>query len=183
MIKNLIDNGLVNFEDHKDSTGKKIYHKTGGISELWGREDEDPSQHVGAVARLANAGIKGIKYLDRSSRAAGEGSRNYVVFDDKLVNVKRKYEQGGRVGYADGGDSEQPKRDLSPMGFYSHAAETAQNFPQAKGTPQQFKSMLRNAGVRPAEIENSGYDEAFADRPSVTRDEIAQHFKQSMPRS
>jgi len=85
-------------------------------------------------------------------------------------------------GAAKGEEPEQPQRDLSPMGFYSHAAETAQNFPQAKGTPQQFNSMLRNAGVRPAEIENSGYDEAFADRPSVTRDEIAQHFKQSMPK-
>ena len=36
------------------------------------------------------------------------GSRNYVVFDDKLVSVKRKYAQGGDVGttryhFADGG--------------------------------------------------------------------------------
>jgi hypothetical protein len=30
-------------------------------------------------------------------------SRNYVVFDDKLVNVKRQYARGGRIGYADGG--------------------------------------------------------------------------------
>lgn len=41
------------------------------------------------------AGIPGIKYLDQGSRAAGNGSRNYVVFDDKLVNILRKY---GLVG-------------------------------------------------------------------------------------
>jgi hypothetical protein len=36
-------------------------------------------------------GIPGIRYLDAGSRAAGEGSRNYVVFDDALVNILRKY--------------------------------------------------------------------------------------------
>jgi hypothetical protein len=36
-------------------------------------------------------GIPGIKYLDQGSRGAGEGSRNYVVFDDKLVSILKKY--------------------------------------------------------------------------------------------
>ncbi len=36
-------------------------------------------------------GIPGIKYLDAGSRAAGDGSRNYVVFDDKLISILRKY--------------------------------------------------------------------------------------------
>ena len=42
-------------------------------------------------ARLREAGIPGIKYLDQGSRAAGEGSQNYVVFDDKLIDLVRKY--------------------------------------------------------------------------------------------
>ena len=43
-------------------------------------------------------GIKGIKYLDASSRGnTDKPTSNYVVFDDKLVNVKRKYEKGGIV--------------------------------------------------------------------------------------
>jgi hypothetical protein len=41
--------------------------------------------------RLREAGIPGIRYLDQGSRTAGEGSRNYVVFDDKLVDILRKY--------------------------------------------------------------------------------------------
>ena len=40
---------------------------------------------------MRNAGIPGIKYLDQGSRAAGDGSRNYVVFDDKLIEILRKY--------------------------------------------------------------------------------------------
>lgn len=46
---------------------------------------------------LHGIGIKGIKYLDAGSRDTGEGSRNYVVFDHDLVNVKRKYAHGGIV--------------------------------------------------------------------------------------
>jgi hypothetical protein len=38
-------------------------------------------------ARLATIGIPGIKYLDASSRSAGEGTHNYVIFDDKLVKI------------------------------------------------------------------------------------------------
>jgi len=43
------------------------------------------------AAKLRDAGIPGIKYLDQQSRAAGQGSRNYVVFDDKLIEILRKY--------------------------------------------------------------------------------------------
>jgi hypothetical protein len=44
-----------------------------------------------ATNKLREAGIDGIKYLDAGSRAAGDGSRNYVMFDDKLVQILRKY--------------------------------------------------------------------------------------------
>ena len=46
---------------------------------------------VSASQELLEAGIPGIRYLDRGSRGAGEGSRNYVVFDDKLIDILRKY--------------------------------------------------------------------------------------------
>lgn len=58
---------------------------------------------------LARQGIKGIKYLDAGSRGGGGNySHNYVVFDHNDVHIKRKYEQGGRVGFADGGTGETP---------------------------------------------------------------------------
>ena len=40
---------------------------------------------------LRDAGIPGIKFLDAGSRGAGDGSRNYVVFDDALIEILRKY--------------------------------------------------------------------------------------------
>jgi hypothetical protein len=40
---------------------------------------------------LRAAGIPGIKYLDQGSRGAGNGTRNYVVFDDKLISIMKKY--------------------------------------------------------------------------------------------
>lgn len=49
---------------------------------------------------LREAGIPGIKYLDQDSRTAGEGSRNYVVFDDNLIEILRKYGLLGMIGGA-----------------------------------------------------------------------------------
>lgn len=46
---------------------------------------------AGASRRLAEEGIPGIRYFDAGSRTAGDGSRNYVVFDDKLIEILRKY--------------------------------------------------------------------------------------------
>jgi|TARA_R110002051_G_scaffold300763_1_gene368293 hypothetical protein len=40
-----------------------------------------------ASGAMRDAGIPGIKYLDQGSRAAGEGTRNWVVFDDSLIEV------------------------------------------------------------------------------------------------
>lgn len=40
---------------------------------------------------LRDAGIPGIRYLDQGSRTAGEGSWNYVVFNDKIIDIVKKY--------------------------------------------------------------------------------------------
>lgn len=44
------------------------------------------------VESMRKSGIPGIKYLDGTSRTAGEGSRNFVLFDDsipKIIDRKR----------------------------------------------------------------------------------------------
>lgn len=57
-----------------------------------------PSGQQGLSDHLREAGIKGIKYFDAGSRGdADKPTRNYVVFDDKLVNVRRRYERGGKI--------------------------------------------------------------------------------------
>lgn len=66
----------------------------------------------GKAAQMASeimreAGVAGIKYLDGGSRAAGDGSYNYVVFDDSRVSI-RAYEQSygegprGRITFNSG---------------------------------------------------------------------------------
>jgi len=63
------------------------------------------------------AGIKGIKYLDANSRGAEKDTHNYVVFDDKLINIKRRYEMGGAVPMASGGetgDTQNMPQGISP---------------------------------------------------------------------
>src|SRR5205814_3671692 len=46
---------------------------------------------VKAATALRQAGVPGIKYLDRGSRAAEAGSRNYVAFDDRFVEITAKF--------------------------------------------------------------------------------------------
>lgn len=59
-----------------------------------GMSQYDPE--ISAVFR--DAGIPGIKYLDQGSRSAGEGSRNYVVFDANVIEILRKYGLMGMLG-------------------------------------------------------------------------------------
>ena len=50
-----------------------------------------PQAQRAASARLRDAGIPGSKYYDQMSRGAGEGTRNYVMFDDTLIDILRKF--------------------------------------------------------------------------------------------
>jgi hypothetical protein len=40
-----------------------------------------------SVQQLAEAGIPGVKYYDAGSRAGAEGTRNYVIYDPKLIKI------------------------------------------------------------------------------------------------
>ena len=49
---------------------------------------------------LLQSGVPGIRYLDGSSRRAGQGTRNYVVFPgaEDQIRILRKYAVPGAVG-------------------------------------------------------------------------------------
>jgi hypothetical protein len=82
----------------EDLRGADIYHWLSGEHEGGLGSPKNVTDH------LSQKGIPGIKYLDAGSRGqTDKPTRNYVVFDDKHVGVKRKYEQGGRVAFAKGG--------------------------------------------------------------------------------
>jgi hypothetical protein len=45
----------------------------------------------GTEYELAERGIKGVRYADGNSRGAGGGTSNYVIFDDRLITIAKKY--------------------------------------------------------------------------------------------
>lgn len=55
----------------------------------------DFSGDQAASAALREAGIPGHRFLDQQSRSKGDGTHNYVIYDDSRVNIT-EYEQGKR---------------------------------------------------------------------------------------
>jgi len=75
-------------------TGADAYHSVG--SQMFS-EPNIMSPEISQ--RVREAGIPGIRYLDGNSRGSGAGSSNYVVFDDSLIEILKKYGMaGGAVG-------------------------------------------------------------------------------------
>lgn len=72
-------------QPHDPVTGKHL------VSALNKTDEHGPE----TSAALAEAGIPGIRYLDAGSRGAGDGTRNYVVFHPKHLEIKRRYAEGG----------------------------------------------------------------------------------------
>lgn len=61
-------------------TGRDLYEQ---VASKLGKED---GQKL-ASSWLNSLGIKGIKYLDGTSRRKGDGTHNYVIFDDNAISV------------------------------------------------------------------------------------------------
>lgn len=68
-------------------------------------EDPDPTAQVPyryanerASKALLAAGIPGLKYLDGVSRKAGEGTHNFVIWDESAIKILKTLKQGGEGG-------------------------------------------------------------------------------------
>ena len=70
-----------------DAAKQKVGSGVGYYQEL--------SDRMGGQSALSEAlnekGIKGIRYKDATSRGTGGGTSNYVIFDDRLINISKKY--------------------------------------------------------------------------------------------
>lgn len=66
--------------EFNDPTGENIYSRIAA----------DKGGQRAASDYLSSLGIPGIRYLDGGSRGAGQGSHNYVVFDDKIPEIKTR---------------------------------------------------------------------------------------------
>lgn len=67
--------------------GRYIYK----IIEMRMGSDKDASK------ALLEAGVTGLRYLDGSSRSAGNGSHNYVIFDDAAIKIIEKQQRAQMV--------------------------------------------------------------------------------------
>jgi hypothetical protein len=93
----LAEQGLLD-ASHEENTGQKAYQSLvkyrpgqgGGLTSVGIKLADLDMTPENASALLHRAGIPGIKYLDRGSRGAGEGTRNFVVFNDKDIEIVGK---------------------------------------------------------------------------------------------
>lgn len=79
-------------KEPRNPKGSVIYRDIQGVENMppfdsSSRFDGAPE----ASAALAKKGIKGIRYKDGFSRNKDGGSSNYVIFDDRLITISRKY--------------------------------------------------------------------------------------------
>ncbi len=75
------------FSAHGGTTGEGAH---AAIATTYGGQPQ-------AAEALRTAGIPGIRYFDQGSRGAGEGTHNYVVFSDDIIDILRKYGLAGLV--------------------------------------------------------------------------------------
>lgn len=71
------DNGFATLP----SLGEQFYRRLAGIHDA-------PDA---ASQALKEAGAPGIRYLDQGSRGAGNGTRNYVVFDPSIIDITGRH--------------------------------------------------------------------------------------------
>ena len=79
-------------KDWEKATGEKWF--SGNFYNQSGNEVNAALQDAYGVEKaskfLSSKGIKGIKYSDAVSRGTGQGTSNFVVFDDSLISIAEK---------------------------------------------------------------------------------------------
>lgn len=89
------------------------------------KSDEAASKYLNSI------GIAGIKYLDGTSRDKGEGSYNYVIFDENAIKVLRTFYQGEQEynrGYIQIGPDRQMRIGLTESANLSTFAHETGHF-------------------------------------------------------
>jgi hypothetical protein len=107
------------FTTRQNATGKTLYEGIGASANAPMAPRSQLSEY--SARQLRAAGVPGLRYLDQVSRGAGEGTSNYVMFDDSLIEILRKYgllgTLGGGAAAAAGGEAQagEPAGDISGL--------------------------------------------------------------------
>jgi hypothetical protein len=152
-------------------TGKEL-HRMVMRDEGYRPELFDPENYqIGTSEALRGYGIPGIRYLDASSRDAGKGTSNFVVFpgeEDALTILERKKE-GGEVKMAKGGSTSDELRRLLGGGMKDGGAVGRNDEPKmaAGGAAKTLRNLLR-----PRRTEEPSLPLNLPRAPAKTREEI-----------
>lgn len=182
-----------------DTSGAESYYAGVKVSKQPGMQADEEAQRALLAARnpmqqplmYADGGAVD-PFLSNAVPVEGPNGPAYTTQADLDARIQQAalgqgYADGGQVPQMNVGDDPTVQRALSytrkvtPMGFYSHAADVAANLPQQKGTPQQMLSMLAARGVKPDEINNSGAQDTFGNQKTVAKQDLVTHFQQNMP--
>tara|TARA_B100001093_G_scaffold394631_1_gene381383 strand:- start:280 stop:2538 length:2259 start_codon:yes stop_codon:yes gene_type:complete len=96
-VQKAIDDLMVlNGVESYSPEGTKVYLNTGVTGDSRGHEIlhhfTGTRGQEGAPEALKFAGIKGVKYADAQTRfSKGKKTNNFVIFDDRLINIAKKY--------------------------------------------------------------------------------------------
>jgi hypothetical protein len=80
-------------KDSFEDRWKQFISMQGSGGDLYKALNQGMSDAAKTSQALNKAGIQGIRYLDQGSRGAGEGTRNFVVFDPSLVKMLERNNQ------------------------------------------------------------------------------------------
>lgn len=142
-------------EAYRKNPGDWVPPPGASIPEPMGHQIYDAlTEYGGGAARNAaltkamlDAGIPGVKYLDAGSRSQGDGSRNYVVFDENLVRIVKRNGQdaGGDVSAILAPEKPRPLYPLErarSMAGIPEKAPTAEPTASKKDIAERFKEAL-----------------------------------------
>jgi hypothetical protein len=97
---------------------------------------------------------------------------NIGTFDPSKPDINKA--AGGEVDYGS---------YKNPTGLYSQAAKAVGAIKQAKGSPQDMlRAISSTPGVKKDELQWSEAQDKFAGQQSITKDDLAKHFQNSMPK-
>ena len=126
-------------------TGKEIYYE---MQRRSGLQDNEVTGPRAASVALNKAGIPGIKFLDENSRLKGDGTYNYVIFDDQAIKILDKFYQDAGLGQpAKGGV------DFVNGKAIIHAWEGGDVSTIIHENAHVFLQMMRDAGKRTGNLQ------------------------------
>ena len=96
---------------------QEIYDAGNDLSDIQNYFDDISPQQFTTAMRAR--GIPGIRYFDAESRGVDSGTRNYVVFDENLIEIVRKYGIAGAAALLgiSAADVEQAMAQGQPQGL------------------------------------------------------------------